>query len=296
MDSSTPMRSTSGNSVGRSPRRGRAVATARQSALEAVLRRDQAVAIAALLGVIALSWALIVLGVGSGMRALEMTRMPRDMVMSPAVWTAGYAALMLAMWWVMMVAMMLPGASPMLLIFARISRRERAGGRPYVPTGIFAAGYLCVWAGFSAVAVAVQWGLERAGLLSWMMVTTSRWLGATILIAAGLWQLTPIKHTCLRQCRSPVAYLSAHWRDGRGGAFAMGLEHGAYCLGCCWFLMALLFFGGVMNLYWIAGIAAYVLLEKLLPMGHWLGYAAGLGLTGAGVYLLATGWAGAQLQ
>ncbi len=245
--------------------------------------------IAALLAVIALSWGWIVFGGGMGMSALEMTRMPRDMVMSPAVWTSGYAALMLAMWWVMMVAMMLPGALPMLLIFARISRREQAGGRPFVPAGIFAAGYLCAWAGFSAVAVVMQWGLGRAGLLSAMMVTTSLWLGAAILIVAGVWQFTPMKHTCLRHCRSPVAYLSGHWRDGRGGAFRMGLEHGTYCLGCCWFLMALLFVGGVMNLYWIAGIAAYVLLEKLLPMGHWLAYAAGLGLTGAGVYLLATG-------
>jgi predicted metal-binding membrane protein len=261
----------------------------RPSVLETVLRRDQAVVIAALLGVIAVSWAWIAFGAGTGISAIAMTRMPRDMVMSPAVWTAGYAALMLAMWWVMMVAMMLPGASPMLLIFARISHREQAGGRPYVPTGIFAAGYLSAWAGFSAMAVGVQWSLERAGLMSAMMVTTSRWLSAGILIAAGLWQLTPIKHTCLRQCRSPVAYLSGHWRDGRGGAFSMGLEHGAYCLGCCWFLMALLFVGGVMNLYWIAGIAAYVLLEKLLPLGHWLGYAAGVTLTGAGLYLLATG-------
>jgi predicted metal-binding membrane protein len=283
------MRSTSGSSAGRSPGPGQAPAAARASALETVLRRDQAVVIAALLAVIALSWTWIAFGVGTGMSAIAMTRMPRDMVMSPATWTAGYAALMLAMWWVMMVAMMLPGASPMLLIFARISRREQAGGRPYVPTGIFAAGYLCAWAGFSAAAVVVQWGLERAGLLSAMMVTTSRWLGAGILIAAGLWQLTPIKHACLRQCRSPVAYLSAHWRDGRSGAFFMGLGHGAYCLGCCWFLMALLFVGGVMNLYWIAGIAAYVLLEKLLPMGHWLGYATGVTLTGAGLYLLTTG-------
>jgi predicted metal-binding membrane protein len=121
-----------------------------------------------------------------------------------------------------------------------------------------------------------------------MMSTTSVWLGAGILIAAGLWQLSPIKHICLRHCRSPIAFLAGHWRDGRDGAFCMGLQHGAYCLGCCWFLMALLFFGGVMNLYWIAGLAAVVLFEKLMPLGHWLGYAAGLGLTGWGVYLLTT--------
>jgi predicted metal-binding membrane protein len=257
-------------------------------ALEAVLRRDRVVVIGALIAVIVLSWAWIVLGAGMGMSAIDMTTMPRDMVMAPAVWTAGYAALMVSMWWVMMVAMMLPSASPMLLIFARISRKEQARNRPYVSASVFAAGYLCVWAAFSLLAALVQWGLERVGLLSGMMATTSTWLGAAILIAAGLWQLTPVKHACLRQCRSPVGFLSAHWRDGRAGAFRMGLEHGAFCLGCCWFLMALLFFGGVMNLYWIGGIAAYVLLEKLLPMGHWLGYAVGVVLAGAGVWLLAT--------
>jgi predicted metal-binding membrane protein len=261
--------------------------TAPASVLEAVLRRDRAVVVAALLIVIVLSWAWVVLGAGMDMSAIDMTRMPRDMMMTPAVWTPGHAALMLSMWWVMMVAMMLPGATPMLLIFARVNRRERAAERPWVPTGIFAAGYLAAWAGFSALAVALQWGLEDSGMLSAMMVTTTTWLGAAILVTAGLWQLTPLKHACLRQCRSPVGFLAAHWRAGRAGAFRMGLVHGAYCLGCCWFLMTLLFFGGVMNLLWIGGLAAYVLLEKVLPMGHWLGYAVGVALVGWGAWLLA---------
>jgi predicted metal-binding membrane protein len=257
------------------------------SVLEAVLRRDRTVVVAALVMVIGLSWLWIALGAGMEMSAVEMTRMPRDMVMTPAAWTPAYAALMFAMWSVMMVAMMLPSAAPVLLIFARISRRERAAERPWVPTGTFAAGYLAVWAGFSAAAVALQWGLEGAGLLSAMMATTTAWMGASILVAAGLWQLAPIKHACLRQCRSPVGFLAEHWRAGSRGAFRMGLVHGAYCLGCCWFLMTLLFFGGVMNLWWIAGLAAYVLLEKLMPMGHWLGYAFGAGLVGWGAWLLA---------
>jgi len=151
---------------------------------------------------------------------------------------------------------------------------------------VFAAGYLAVWAAFSALAVLLQWWLERSGLLSSMMSTTTAWLGAMILIAAGLWQLTPIKHACLRQCRSPVSFLAAHWRPGNSGAFRMGLTHGAYCVGCCWFLMALLFFGGVMNLWWIGGLAAYVLIEKLLPIGPWLSYATGLVLIGSGVWLI----------
>ncbi len=256
------------------------------SALEALLRRDRIVVVSALLVIIVLSWLWVAMGAGMEMSALAMTGMSRDMVMTPAVWTPTYAALMFSMWWVMMVAMMLPSAAPILLIFARISRREREAERPWAPTATFAAGYLAVWAGFSAIAAALQWGLEENGLLSAMMATTTAWLGAALLVAAGLWQLLPIKQACLRQCRSPVAFLSDHWRDGSGGAFRMGLLHGGYCVGCCWFLMALLFFGGVMNLLWIGGLAAYVLMEKLLPMGHWLGYAVGGGLVAWGAWLV----------
>lgn len=256
------------------------------SLLEAIVRRDRAVVVAALVLVVVLSWLWIVLGAGTGTSALEMTGMPRDMAMTPAVWSAPYAALMFVMWWVMMLAMMLPSAAPVLLLFARLSRQKPAAGRSWSPTGGFVAGYLGVWLAFSAVAMALQWALEASGLLSAMMVTTSLWLGAAILIAAGLWQLTPLKQACLRHCRSPIGFLMTRWRGGSAGAFRMGLEHGAYCLGCCWFLMALLFFGGVMNLWWIGGLAAYVLMEKVVPMGHWLSYAVGVGLTAWGAFLL----------
>jgi predicted metal-binding membrane protein len=256
------------------------------SLLEAILHRDRAVVMTELVAVVLLSWSWIAFGVGMEMSAIEMTRMPRDMMMAPAVWTPAYAALMFGMWWVMMVAMMLPSAAPILLIFARINRREREGRRPWVPTSTFAVGYLAMWGAFSVSAMFLQWSFEVSGLLSPMMVTTTTWIGAAMLIATGLWQFSPIKHACLRQCRSPVAFLSAHWRAGSWGAFRMGLVHGAYCLGCCWFLMMLLFFGGVMNLWWIGGLAAYVLTEKLLPMGHWLGYAGGGGLLVWGALLL----------
>jgi predicted metal-binding membrane protein len=256
------------------------------SLFETILRRDRTVVVAALVVVIALSWLWIALGAGMGMSAIEMTRMPRDMLMTPATWTPAYAVLMFLMWWVMMVAMMLPSAAPTLLIFARISRRESVAEGPWTPTGCFAAGYLTVWAGFSALATALQWGLEWSGLLSAMMVPTAVWLGAAILIAAGLWQVTPIKHACLRHCHSPIGFLTGHWRAGSAGAFRMGLEHGTYCLGCCWFLMALLFFGGVMNLWWIGGLAVYVLIEKVSPMGHWLSCVVGVGLIAWGAYLL----------
>jgi predicted metal-binding membrane protein len=205
--------------------------------------------------------------------------------MQPAVWSPAYAVLMFFMWWTMMVAMMIPSAAPTILLFAGINRRQRARAAPYVSTGVFAAGYVVAWGGFCAVAVLAQWLLERVGLLSGWMDTTSTLLGACLLTAAGVWQLTPLKHACLRHCRSPVHYLTTHWRSGTKGAFVMGFGHGIFCLGCCWFLMGLLFYGGVMNLYWIAGLAAYVLLEKTVPRGHWLGGLVGVALLGWGVYL-----------
>jgi predicted metal-binding membrane protein len=119
-----------------------------------------------------------------------------------------------------------------------------------------------------------------------MLVSVSAFLGGGLLLAAGIYQLTPIKQACLKHCRSPLQFVLSHWRNGRHGAFRMGVEHGAYCVGCCWFLMGLLFFGGVMNLYWIAGLALFVLLEKTVPAGHWLSYATGLALMAWGGWVL----------
>jgi predicted metal-binding membrane protein len=194
------------------------------------------------------------------------------------------------MWWIMMVAMMLPSAAPMILLFARFNRSQRDKGAPYVPTGVFALGYLLVWAGFSVVAVTAQWALERSGLLSGMMASTSVTLGGVLLIAAGVYQLTPLKYACLRHCRSPLFFISHHWKPGEWGALRRGLEHGAFCTGCCWFLMALLFYGGVMNLFWIMGLALFVLIEKVAPAGHWVGWIMGAGLIawGGGLLLIAS--------
>lgn len=260
--------------------------------LETVLRRDRQAVVAALVAVIAMAWLWLLLGAGTGMSAMDMILGPSAgsmaSMMAPAVWTLGYAGLMFTMWWVMMAAMMLPSAAPILLLFARINCREKSAGRPFVPTGIFASGYLATWGGFSALATALQWAVERLGLLSPMMTTTSCWLGGAILLAAGVWQLTPIKGMCLRHCRSPMGFLVQSWRPGRGGAFRMGLEHGSFCLGCCWSLMGLLFFGGIMNLFWIIGLAAYVLLEKTVTMGSWIGRIVGVGVAAWGVLLLAT--------
>jgi predicted metal-binding membrane protein len=246
------------------------------SPLERVLRRDRLVVLAGLGGVIALSWAYILMGAGmemdAGMVGAAMTGV------AAKSWSAGYVTLMFVMWAVMMVAMMLPSAAPMILLFATVGRKQRARGGAFVRTGIFALGYLAVWAAFSAVATALQWGLESLALLSPMMATSSAVLGGVILVAAGAYQLTPLKHACLRHCRTPFHFVMHGWRKGSLGALRMGVEHGAFCLGCCWVLMALLFVGGVMNLLWIAAIAAFVLLEKTVPAGHWLGGLAGVGL------------------
>ena len=261
------------------------------SVLETALRRDRWVVLGALVIVIIAAWIWIVLGAGTGTNAVAMTQMAgmpdMDAMMERAVWTPGYALLIFAMWWVMMVAMMLPGAAPMLLLFARVNRTQKIRDRPYVPTGFFAIGYLAAWCGFSALAAGLQWGLEQVDLLGPMMTATNYWLGGAILLAAGAWQLTPIKGVCLRHCRSPLSFFAQQWRSGRLGAFRMGLAHGAYCLGCCWFLMGLLFFGGIMNLLWIAGLALFVLLEKTIPMGHWFGRIAGVCFAAWGVLLLA---------
>jgi predicted metal-binding membrane protein len=260
--------------------------------LEAVLRRDRAVVAAALVAVIAMAWVWILLGAGTGMSAMNMVlgQGADGMagMMAKAAWTLGYAGIMFTMWWVMMAAMMLPSAAPILLLFARINRKEKSAGRPFIPTGIFAAGYLVAWGGFSVLATGLQWALERLGLLSPMMATTDYWLGGAILLAAGAWQLTPIKGMCLRHCRSPMGFLVQSWRPGRGGAFRMGLEHGSFCLGCCWFLMGLLFFGGIMNLFWVIGLAGFVLLEKTVPIGSWIGRILGVGVAAWGGLLLAT--------
>lgn len=257
------------------------------SLLEAVLRRDRLVLVAGLVAVVAMSWGWLLSGAGMEMGPVEMTAMARmdGWLMQPAAWTPLYAVLIFTMWWVMMVAMMVPSAAPMLLLFARVNRKDKAAGAPLAPTALFATGYLLAWGGFGIFATALQWGLESARLLSPMMAMTNRWFGAGILVAAGLWQLTPFKAVCLHHCRSPLDFLISNWREGRFGALRMGLEHGAFCIGCCWFLMALLFFGGVMNLYWIAGLAVFVLLEKTIPLGHWLGRLAGITLVALGAML-----------
>ena len=256
----------------------------------------------------ALAWLYIVTGAGLGMSAWEMTTLSlfphqqaADMMPACPAWTwaarrrcGAWAfatwALMIAMWWIMMIAMMTPSAAPTILLYARVHRHAARAGPVQdrlAPTGAFAAGYLLVWLGFAVAAAALHWALERAGLVSAMMMgSQSRWLSGAVLIAAGLYQLSPLKNACLAHCRAPASFLSRHWRPGASGALRLGAMHGAYCVGCCWMLMALLFVGGVMNLVWIAALAVLVLIEKLLPAGPWVGRGAGVALIVWGVATL----------
>jgi len=250
--------------------------------IEAVLKRNRLILIAALVVLTLIAALYTALGAGLRMSVPAMA-------MQPAQWTPAYFGLVFVMWWVMMVAMMTPSASPMILLYAAVKRKREPRAELALLTALFLAGYLLVWGGFSLIAAGLQWALELRGLVSAsMMSLTSATLGGAILLAAGLYQFTPVKRACLHHCRSPVEYLSRHLRPGRAGALRMGLEHGAYCLGCCWVLMALLFFGGIMNLYWILGLALLVLGEKVLPRGDLIGRGMGAGLVLWGVLLLAS--------
>jgi predicted metal-binding membrane protein len=252
-------------------------------AAENVLRRDRIIVLSGLAAITALSW-VYVLSLISDMQNMEMgaeMTMPRMQA-----WGVADFALTFGMWAVMMVAMMTPSAAPMILMFAGINRRRREQQVSYVPTSVFLVGYLVVWAAFSVLATAAQWGLQAASLLSPVTAITSPVLGGVLLVAAGIYQLTPLKHACLSKCRSPLGFVLNEWREGRWGASLMGLKHGGYCVGCCWSLMALLLVAGVMNLFWVAAIAGFVLLEKVAPGGERLGRVAGVMLFGWGVWMV----------
>jgi predicted metal-binding membrane protein len=262
------------------------------SALEMILRRDRMIVLAGLTGVAALAWVYI-LYLARSMSAMDMGSMPMAMDMSTpqmVSWTALDFVLTFMMWAVMMVAMMVPSAAPMILVFATVSRRQRAQHRPFVPTGVFLLGYITVWSGFAVAATVAQWGLHTVALLSPTMVSTSPVFGGALLIAAGLFQWSPLKHRCLTHCRGPLGFLMAEWREGTKGVFAMGLRHGMFCLGCCWALMTLLLVLGVMNLLWIAVLAGFVLVEKVAPAGQWVSRVTGVLLVGWGAWMMVSGW------
>jgi predicted metal-binding membrane protein len=200
-------------------------------------------------------------------------------------WTPGNWIDMFLMWAIMMVGMMLPSALPMILMFQLISPRRQASLNAALCTALFTLGYVLAWTAFSVLATVLQWWLQQGALLTPMLEPKSVPLSSAILIAAGLYQWLPIKNSCLANCRAPVEYLSLNWRPGTRGSLYMGLAHGAYCLGCCWVLMLLLFAGGVMNLLLVGTITVFVLLEKVLPGHRALTGASGAALVTAGAYL-----------
>jgi len=262
--------------------------------IENLLRKESLPTLFGLLALCALAWAYLVSGAGLGGSAWEMTSLVLFPHRHTAALDAGMAgmampvaegvgtwALLAGMWLAMMVAMMAPSATPAILLYARAHTYAQAkspdGEAARAPVTAFVLGYFAVWAAFSLLAAWLQLLLEQRGVVSAMsMGLSSRWLAGSVLVAAGLYQLTPLKQACLTQCRAPAIFLSQHWRPGAAGAFRLGLLHGSYCLGCCWLLMALLFVGGVMNLVWIAALGVLVLLEKASGPGRAVGRGLGL--------------------
>jgi len=248
--------------------------------------RDRVFISASIVLITALSWGYLVhldRQMSAGM-AHDKTMAEMGMTMDTP-WTAADAFFTFAMWTVMMIGMMAPAAAPVLLIFA--GARAKRGDRATAAALIFALGYLFVWAGFSACATLGQWALHQAAMLSMAMAASNRYLSGAIVIAAGAYQLTPWKGACLKHCRSPLGFLMTHWRDGTLGAFRMGLSHGAYCLGCCWALMCVLFVVGVMNLIWVAALTAFVLIEKIGPAGAIVARIAGAAMLVLGFLVMA---------
>jgi len=246
-----------------------------------------AVAVVLLVGV---AGAYTLLGVGMKMSAIEMTSMANSMAepmamtahLKPANWV-----LLFLMWWIMMIAMMTPSAVPLLMLFTAVKRQGNEAHRTASYTGFLLLGYLLTWTFFSALATVLQWGMQELDFLSGpMMIIKSQTVAGVFMVLVGVYQFTSVKNACLSHCRAPAQFIAQHHSQGSKGALKLGLHHGVYCLGCCWALMALLFVGGVMNLYWIAGLTLYVLLEKGLPQGPYIARIAGAGLITVGFYVV----------
>jgi predicted metal-binding membrane protein len=275
-----------------------------QARIERVLQRDRLIVLGAIAAISLLAWTEIVWLAGHmqgaegsrgemAMPGMDMTgmdmkgmAMPADAV-QPARGLATLAVTF-AMWTVMMTGMMLPSAAPMVLLYAAVGRQAAANGRPFAATGWFAGGYIMAWTGFSLIATAAQWVLMRALLLTPAMAIAGSALGGAMLIAAGLYQWTPLKQRCLSHCQTPLSFIQRHggFRRDAGGALRLGLQHGIYCIGCCWSLMALLFVTGIMNLAWIAALAVFILLEKVVPAGWPVARVAGVLLIAAGGWMM----------
>ena len=253
--------------------------------LERILARDRLIVSLGLVTLIALSWYYLV-AMSSAMQSMARQSSMAAMGMPEmGSWGIRQAFALFIMWAVMMVGMMLPSAAPMILLVLGVYRRRGDRGAR-VHAAVFVAGYLLAWSTFSAGAAALQALLHRAALLTPNMAVGSAIFGAALLLVAGVYQWLPLKNSCLTLCRSPLDFLTRHWREGSIGALRMGLHHGLFCVGCCWALMALLFLAGVMNLLWVAAIAVFVLAEKLAPQSLRLSRIAGAALLIWGAYVL----------
>ncbi len=263
--------------------------------VERVMARDTWIVLFSVSLIVLLAGIYTLQGVGMNMSALEMARMagpigePMPMGTSPE-WTWQYALLILVMWWIMMIAMMTPSAAPTLLLYTALKRHGSERDHATQLSLLFLTGYLVVWGEFSMLAASLQWATERLGVTDGPMMTlNSRVAAGIVLLAAGLFQFSSLKAACLKQCSSPAQFLSEHRRKGRWGALRMGMKHGYYCFGCCWALMALLFVGGIMNLYWIVGLALYVLAEKIVPYPRAFARVTGVLLVLSGLWVLVSG-------
>jgi predicted metal-binding membrane protein len=248
----------------------------------ALPRRDLAVILSCIVVVTALAWVYLVHLDRQMSSSASDAKMMAEMGMAMnGPWTPADAWLTFAMWTVMMVGMMAGSVAPMLVLFARAQAGR--GQRVSLAVLMFGLGYLAVWTGFSALATLAQWALHQAALLSPAMSVASPRLAGVVLLAAGAYQLTPWKGKCLSHCQTPLGFFMTNWRDGKAGAFQMGMRHGTFCLGCCWALMCVLFAVGVMNLVWVAALTSFVLLEKIGPTGVAVARVAGLAMAALGI-------------
>ena len=271
--------------------------------LSIVLEKDNLIVYLSIFLIVMITGLYTIFGIGMPMSAIEMTKMSGIFSMSSSMemnmnmgsnnmdmknrWSISMAISMFLMWWLMMIAMMTPSAAPTLLLFHNLKKIGSEGKKALSYTYLFLFGYLIIWAIFSLIACIIHKFFDTSSITdAAMMQLKSVQFSGILLITAGVYQFTPLKNACLERCRTPIDFLSSNNRKGAKGSFVMGAHHGLFCLGCCWALMALLFVGGVMNLFWITGLALYVLIEKIIIKAGWLDKIMGLILIFFGTSLL----------
>ena len=270
--------------------------------LSTVLEKDNLIVYLSIFLIVIITGLYTIFGIGMPMSAIEMTKMSGIFSMSSSMemnmnmgsnnmdmknrWSISMAISMFLMWWLMMIAMMTPSAAPTLLLFHNLKKIGSEGKKALSYTYLFLFGYLIIWAIFSLIACIIHKFFDTSSITdAAMMQLKSVQFSGILLITAGVYQFTPLKNACLERCRTPIDFLSSNNRKGAKGSFIMGAHHGLFCLGCCWALMALLFVGGVMNLFWITGLALYVLIEKIIIQARWLDKIMGLILIVFGIFL-----------